>query len=153
MELSQTKYINSLAKKYQVKEMRRFKTPMEKNLDLPHSVNPDDFVTDYRKLIGALLFVGSGTRLDVSYAINYLSTRFQKCATGTHFHYALHVLKYLQETQNLKLFFHGNSEQPVEGWADANWAVDSVDRKSTAGILICISLSLNRSCSIMNIRL
>lgn len=135
MELDQSEYIESLAKKYRVDQMRSYKTPMERNLELVYSDNCDDSVSDYRRLIGALLFVGSGTRLDASFAINYLS-RFQKCADGTHFRYALRVLKYLQGTQNLKLRFDANSNQVVEGWADADWAADSIDRKSTGGILI-----------------
>ncbi|KAK7590538.1 hypothetical protein V9T40_002151 [Parthenolecanium corni] len=138
MKIDQAEYIRSLAAKYCVDNMRSYRTPMEKNLSLPFSDCVDetnDFITDYRRLIGALLFVSSGTRLDVSYAVNYLS-RFQKCATRTHFRYALRVLKYLQETQNLKLLFDGNSNTPVEGWADADWAADAIDRKSTGGILI-----------------
>ncbi|KAK7590678.1 hypothetical protein V9T40_002291 [Parthenolecanium corni] len=135
MKLNQSKYINSLAEKYQVGQMRKSRTPMEKNLNLPVSAECDSYVSDYRSLIGALLFIGTGTRLDVSYAINYLS-RFQRCATATHFRYALRVLKYLQETSHMKLTFTGNMDQVLEGWADADWAADSVDRKSTGGILI-----------------
>lgn len=135
MTLNQSDYIQSLAKKYRTDQMRTFRTPMEKNLNLPYDVTPDDFISDYRRLIGSLLFVGSGTRLDVAFAINYLS-RFQKCATGTHFKYALRVLKYLQETRHLKLTYSGESTKPVEGWADADWAADTLDRKSTGGILI-----------------
>lgn len=91
MELDQSKYIESLAEKYGTDNMRKYKTPMEKNLNLPCSVDCYGFVSDFRKLVGALLIVGSGTRFDVSYAINYLSI-FQKYATKTHFRYALRVL-------------------------------------------------------------
>lgn len=51
MELSQSKYIESLAEKYHVANMRTFRTPMEKNLELPYSVVCDNSVSDYRKLI------------------------------------------------------------------------------------------------------
>lgn len=46
------------------------------------------------------------------------------------------MLKYLQETKTLKLVFNGNTQLPVEAWADADWAADYQDRKSTSGILI-----------------
>lgn len=137
MTLSQEEYIASLAKKYRTDNMRTYRTPMEKNLNLSFDTKPDDFISDYRRLIGALLYVSSGTRLDVSFAVNYLS-RFQKCATGTHFKYALRVLKYLQETKGLKLTFHGGGERPIDAWADADWAADTQDRKSTGGILVRI---------------
>lgn len=135
MKLSQSNYIQSLANKYQVADMRTCKTPMEKNLNLPCTMQCDDYVSDYRKLIGALLFVGTGTRPDVLFAVNYLS-RFQKCATKVHFRYALRVLKYLQETKDLRLCFHGKTNRVIETYADADWAADSSDRKSTGGILI-----------------
>ena len=38
----------------------------------------------YRNLIGALLYISSETRLDISYSVNYLS-RFQNCFDETHF--------------------------------------------------------------------
>ena len=51
----------------------------------------------YRNLIGALLYISSETRLDISYSVNYLS-RFQNCFDETHFKYALRILKYLYLT-------------------------------------------------------
>ncbi len=51
MELCPMEYVNSLAEKYQVDDMRKFKTPMEKNLDLPYSNNYNNPVSDYRRLV------------------------------------------------------------------------------------------------------
>lgn len=40
----------------------------------------------YRNLIGALLYISSGTRPDISFSVNYLS-RFQNCYNATHYKY------------------------------------------------------------------
>ena len=134
MEFDQIEYIESLVEKFGVNEMRKYNSPMEKNLKLPFFTDSEP-VPDYRKLIGALLYVSTCTRPDVSFATNYLS-RFQTCATDNHFRYALRVLKYLQVTKHLKMNFVANSDEILEGWADADWAADTIDRKSTGGTLI-----------------
>lgn len=90
----------------------------------------------YRNLIGALLYISSGTRPDISYSVNYLS-RFQNCYNDNHFKYPLRVLKYLYLTRSLKLTFHKNEKAEIlDCYVDADWAGDCVDRKSTTGYAI-----------------
>lgn len=133
MTLSQGKYIDSLAEKFNVKEAKKYETPMEQNLSLePGEVNDN---LRYRSLIGALLYVASGTRPDVSYSVNYLS-RFQNCYSDTHYKYALRVLKYLYFTQNIKLSYDAVFDESLDAFVDADWAADKNDRKSTTGIVI-----------------
>lgn len=134
--LSQQKYIETLAKKYDVTQSKRFKTPMEINLKLEPAEEVEEKLK-YRNLIGALLYIGSGTRPDISFAVNYLS-RFQNCYDHTHFKYALRVLKYLYHTRSIKLVYRSSYTQGEEfdAYVDADWAADTVDRKSTTGILL-----------------
>ena len=87
-------------------------------------------------MIGALLYISSETRLDVSYSINYLS-RFQNCYNESHYKYALRILKYLYLTKDLKLRYKRNDKVDIlECYVDADWAGDCVDRKSTTGYII-----------------
>lgn len=133
MTLSQGKYIESLAEKFNVKEAKKYETPMEQNLSLePGEVNDN---LRYRSLIGALLYVASGTRPDVSYSVNYLS-RFQNCYSDIHYKYALRVLKYLYFTRNKKLSYDDVFDESLDAFVDADWAADKNDRKSTTGIVI-----------------
>ncbi|KAK9728731.1 hypothetical protein QE152_g17060 [Popillia japonica] len=83
----------------------------------------------------ALLYISQGTRPDISYAVNYLSG-FQNSYTGTHFKYALRVLKYLYRSRDLVLKFDGHNNTALDCFVDADWAGDIVDRKSRSGILI-----------------
>ena len=92
MSLDQEKYIESLARKYEIEQAKLYETPMEQNLKLEPAQEINEKLK-YRNLIGALLYISSGTRLDVSYSVNYLS-RFQNCYDETHYKYALRILKY-----------------------------------------------------------
>lgn len=135
MKLTQKEYIRSLAEKYDVENCKTYKTPMEVNLKLEKS---DDCERDikYRNLIGALLYISSATRPDISFAVNYLS-RFQNCYNNTHFKYALRILKYLYVTRDLSLSYNGNKDtEIIDCYVDADWAGDNIDRKSTTGFVI-----------------
>lgn len=134
LSLDQTKYIDSLEKKYDLQNSKLFKTPMEQNLKLLPAESKNDI--RYRNLIGALLYISSGTRPDISFSVNYLS-RFQNCYDDTHYKYALRVLKYLILTKNLKLIFRKNENTEIlKCYVDADWAGDINDRKSTTGYVI-----------------
>jgi len=90
----------------------------------------------YRNLIGALLYIASGTRPNIAYSVNYLS-RFQNCYNETHFKYAIRILKYLYMTKNLRLKYTKNlNAEVLDCFVDADWAGDVIDRKSTTGFII-----------------
>jgi len=108
---------------------------MEQNLKLEPAQSEKNDVK-FRNLIGALLYISTGTRLDISYSVNYLS-RFQNCCDETHFKYALRVLKYLYFTRNIKLTYQRNiNKDMINCYVDADWAGDAIDRKSTTGYVI-----------------
>lgn len=135
MFLNQTKYIESLAEKYNLKEAKLYDTPMEAGLKLNQSERTDESIK-YRNLIGELLYIGSGTRPDISYSVNYLS-RFQNCYDSTHFKYALRVMKYLYRTKDLSLkYSRSEKAEKIDCFVDSDYAGDSVDRKSTSGYVI-----------------
>ena len=135
MSLSQESYIESLAVKYKIENSKLYDTPMEVNLKLEPAQEASSDIR-YRNLIGALLYISSGTRPDISYSVNYLS-RFQNCYDNTHFKYALRVLKYLYLTKSFDLkYCKTENFEILDCFVDADWAGDSVDRKSTSGYVI-----------------
>jgi len=108
--LDQREYIESLARKYDIIDSKGHHTPMEQNLKLepaPSEKNNKQF----RNLIGALLYISIGTRLDMSYSVNYLS-RFQNCYDDTHFKYAQRM-KYLYVTKDIKLTYQRNPNKEM----------------------------------------
>lgn len=77
--LKQTKYIERLLKRFELDQSHPQTTPMESGLKLTRpAMGKDD--TEYRAMIGALLYVARGTRPDIAFAVNTLS-RFQTCST------------------------------------------------------------------------
>ena len=135
MSLDKEKYIESLAKRYRIDQAKLYKTPMEQNLKLEPAEEIDEKIK-YRNLIGALLYISSGTRFDISYSVNYLS-RFQNCYNESHYKYGFRILKYLYLTKNFKLRFKRNDKVDIlECYVDADWTGVGVDRKSTTGYII-----------------
>ena len=135
MELNQIKYIEALAEKYEICNSKLYKTPMETKLKIEKSDTCEKDIL-YRNLMGALLYISSNTKPDVSYSVNYLS-RFQNCCTMTHYKYALRILKYLYFTKKLKLCYNKNENvEDMDCYVDADWAGDITDRKSMTGYKI-----------------
>ena len=135
MSLDQERYIESLAPKYQIEQAKWYETSMEQNLKLEPAQERNENLK-YRNLLGALLYIISGRRLDISYSVNYLS-RFQNCFDETHFKYALRILKYLYLTKDLKLRYKKiDTADIVECYVDAGWAGDCIERKSTTGYIV-----------------
>lgn len=135
MSLSQTVYIESLARMYNLENSKLYNTPMEVNLKIEKADDCERNIK-YRNLIGALLYISSATRPDISFSVNYLS-RFQNCYNETHFKYALRILKYLYLTKDLKLIYTGNYDSEIiDCYVDSDWAGDNLDRKSTTGYVI-----------------
>ena len=65
MKLSQTKYMESLTNKYQLQDSRLYSTPMETNLKIKKAEICESDIK-YRNVIGALLYISSSTRPDIS---------------------------------------------------------------------------------------
>lgn len=59
----------TLEKKYDIINAKSYATPMEQNLKLEPAQSATEEMK-YRNLIGALLYISSGTRPDVSFSVN-----------------------------------------------------------------------------------
>lgn len=91
----------------------------------------------YQELIGALMYVTVGTRPDIAHAVSALS-QFKSCHRGEHWAAAKRVLRYLRGTSDIGLTFHKNN-QPLRGFADADWGNCAVDRRSYSGYVFTLS--------------
>lgn len=135
MTLNQTKYIESLAAKYDLQNSKLYDTPMETNLKLEQAREVDERIK-YRNIIGELLYISTGTRPDVAYSVNYLS-RYQSCYNQTHYKYAMRILKYLYNTKDLKLTYYDKvNSEILDCMVDSDFAGDNIDRKSTTGFIV-----------------
>lgn len=79
--LSQIKYVERILKRFNMESAHPQYTPMEVGLRLTEPENGTDD-TEFRSMIGALLYLARGTRPDIAFAVNALS-QAQKCSTAT----------------------------------------------------------------------
>ena len=63
----------------------------------------------YLSAIGALMYLASHTRPDISFAVNLLA-RFSSCPTRRHWNGIKHILRYLQGTKDMGLYFPNKSK-------------------------------------------
>lgn len=114
-------------------------TPMEVNLKLEKEITCSTQYP-YQQLVGSLLYLSILTRPDISYAVCYLS-QFNNCYSETHWKHLKRVLKYLKKTKNFALKYF-KDDLDLIGYVDADWASDSLDRKSYTGFMFKMSGSI-----------
>jgi hypothetical protein len=85
----------------------------------------------YRKIIGSILYI-SIVRPDVAFAIMKLS-RYVSCPTQECLAAAVHLVLYLFHTKHLAMVWKKSAFDCLRLYCDADWASDTVDRKSVSG--------------------
>ena len=91
----------------------------------------------YRKLVGALMYIAVGTRLNIAHAVNALSP-FNSRPEKAHWTAAKRVLRYLQDTLNQELVFR-KDDLPLREFMDADWGNCPIDRRSFTGFTFILS--------------
>lgn len=137
--VDQQEYIEQLLLKFNMSNCKTVDTPIESKLNIEKAENIVANIP-YQKLIGSLMYLAVLTRPDLSYSLSYLS-QFNNCYNETHFNYAKRILKYLQKTKHYCLMYHKDNVE-LTGFVDADWASDSLDRKSYTGFCFVMSGSV-----------
>lgn len=128
--IDQKHYIEQLLKKFEMSDCNTAETPIECKLNVEKSSICDNRLP-YQKLIGSLMYLAVLTRPDIAYSVSYLS-QFNNSYSTVHWNYAKRVLKYLSKTKDHCLrYSKGKTE--LEGFVDADWASDTIDRRSYTG--------------------
>src|SRR5690606_39426731 len=103
--------------------------PFRPKMDDEEVLGPE---TPYLSAIGALMYLATHTRPDISFAVSLLS-RFSSCPTLRHWNGIKHVFRYLQGTKDLGLFYTKQSKDGLVGFADAGFNSDPHNAKSQTG--------------------
>ena len=132
INLDQEKYTQNILEQFNMQDCKPSKTPAENNLKL--EVAQEDSVRvdshEFRSLVGSLFYLANQTRPDIMWITNVLS-RFMNDPTVEHFNAGKRVLRYLQHTKSLRLFFPSTNNSTLVGETDADWSGDVNDRRST----------------------
>ena len=156
--LSSHVYIAELLDEWNLASCRTASTSFPSNFtDLPlppptsiPSISDADLVPQYQRLVGCLLYLAIATRPDISFYVMWLG-QFNATPTRNHLLVAKHVLRYLAGTRTLALCLGAPSPRiPATlsgylknvGCSDADWASDTVDRRSISGYSFFFQCSL-----------
>jgi hypothetical protein len=128
--LSQTALINKIITTHQQTDASPVSTPIIHGTQLlpPDLQTPLDEgeqqcldTLPYRSLVGSLMYVASGTRPDIMFAVSKLS-RFLNCFREIHWQAAVCVVRYLKGTKDLALRLGGTSVVPTPlGYSDSDY--------------------------------
>jgi hypothetical protein len=131
--LNQTALIDKIISKFHQTEAKSAPTPMVPGAQL---LTPDpQTVLDkreqerlntlpYRPLIGSLMYVASGSRPDIAFAVSKLS-RFVNCYREVHWQAAVCVVRYLKGTRTWELRLGSSDMTPnLLGYNDSDYAND-----------------------------
>jgi hypothetical protein len=142
IRLSQTAYIESVCRRFDISDIKTGKHAPLPTTDLPFSAatEPDMALTSrYQELVGRILWVAVQTRPDLAFAAGFLG-RFTHAPTQAHFNLGLRVLAHMFHTRHLSLRLGGPSNKepdtPFTAYVDSDWAADQETRRSTSGYAI-----------------
>ncbi|MBW0494008.1 hypothetical protein O181_033723 [Austropuccinia psidii MF-1] len=141
--LSQEHYINTLAWEYELERYSPASTPLKPNLQLNIATKEEettfaDLNINYRSVIGALNYISTNTRPDITFAVSHLS-RFLEKPGITHWTVCLQVLRYLYHTKRLSLHYSKGGKEGIVAYVDADWGKSVIDRSSTSGYTVTVN--------------
>jgi len=141
MFVGQQRYLERILRQCQMQDCKGCKTPMDPKANLTKPEDKDiTGVTEYKSLVGSIMYAMLGTRPDLGYAISTLS-KYNDCPADEHHIVAKRVVRYLQRSGDYGLMFTAQGEgfpEPV-CYTDSDWAGDKESRKSTGGYLFTLA--------------
>nr|GEW25960.1 putative ribonuclease H-like domain-containing protein [Tanacetum cinerariifolium] len=107
-------------------------TPMEPNKALIKDVEAEDIdVHLYRSMIGSLMYLTT-SRPDIIFVV-CACARFQVTPKTLHLYAVKRIFKYLKGQSKLGLWYPIDSPFDLEAFSNSDYAIASLDRKSTTG--------------------
>jgi len=130
--VSQEKYAKEILKKHKMADCNPVSTPMEPGAKLSKFDGGERVdASKYRSLIGSLRYLTSA-RPDLSLSVGIVS-RFMEEPVYSHWKALKRILRYIQGTVSLGLFYSTVEDYKLVGFSDSDWCGDIDDRKSTSG--------------------
>ncbi len=88
----------------------------------------------YLSLIGALMYLANSTRPDIAFVVNLLA-RHSAAPTKRHWTGGKQILRYLNGTKDLGLFFQKTADPSLVGYTDASYMSDPHNARSQTGFV------------------
>jgi Reverse transcriptase (RNA-dependent DNA polymerase)/gag-polypeptide of LTR copia-type/GAG-pre-integrase domain/Integrase core domain len=140
IKLSQDSYIQKILDRFNMSLCKSVRSPMLASFSEKRAATNDETAVmlniPYREAIGALMFLSVRTRPDIAVAVATLAMHVQQ-PLPEHWDGVKRIMRYLQGTSGHGLTFNQVpvSEFALTIFADADWATNSIDRRSRTGIV------------------
>ncbi|GKV02840.1 hypothetical protein SLEP1_g15229 [Rubroshorea leprosula] len=130
--VTQRNYAEKLVAKFDLKEGKKCSTPLDINTRLRRDeCSLLSSPQPYRVLVGSLIYL-TITRPDIAFSVGLVS-RFMQAPRKPHLEAVKQILKYVNTTLDMGLFYKKEANFSLLGFTDADFGGDLVDRKSTSG--------------------
>ncbi|KAG2776373.1 hypothetical protein PC129_g6398 [Phytophthora cactorum] len=142
--INQSKYAHEILETFGYSQAHAVGNPMETKVKLVPLGESEDADTsfEYRKAVGMLMYLATGTRPDLAFAVEQLS-RFVAKPSAKHVGTLKRILRYLAGTVGYGITYERANEVPssvaLEGYCDSDWANDPESRKSTTGFVFTLA--------------
>ena len=151
LKLDQEVYMRQLLAKHGMTDCNPALTPLEERSSKPNVVSeeaqPEDangqWRSHYGSLVGALLYAALSTRPDIAYASGVMA-RVVSNPSYADWLAAKRVLRYVKGTASMGLTYGRGTQgdgriSMAPCFSDADWAGDTVDRRSTTGLILKVN--------------
>jgi hypothetical protein len=132
--LNQETYCMKILKRFEMENSASNETPLavnyQNNLNIENDEEYD--IKHYQEAVGSLIYLTTGTRPDIAYAVSVVSRSMAK-PYQSHWKLIKGIFRYLKGTSHFGIEFGGKDE--LTGFSDADWAMDAITRRSTTGFI------------------
>lgn len=134
--LSQKQYIKQIINRFNMSDANPCSTPADNNVILKKNENKSNIDFPYREAVGALMFLATVSRPDISYSLNVVS-RYLNNPSKDHVNAVKRIIRYLIKTKDVCISYNCNNE--LVGFSDSDFASDIDSRKSNTGYIFMMN--------------
>ncbi|GJR82221.1 pol polyprotein [Tanacetum coccineum] len=134
--LSQAHYVDKILNTHNAGDSGQARTPIDTSMHLSKNRGLGVAQLEYSRIIGMLMYLMTGTRPDLAYAVSRLS-RYTSNPSYAHWKAITRVLNYLRYSRDYGLHYDRHPAV-IEGYSDANWISDIKDSRSTSGYVFTL---------------
>lgn len=135
--IDQTAYIEKILHRFNMTDCKSVSSPCDPSNKLLATQEDECILKDvpYQEAIGSLLYLSYGTRPDICFAVNKLSS-FNKKPEIQHWIAVKRIIRFLKGTKDLRIsYIENKDEKQIYGFSDSDWASDYDSRRSCSGYI------------------
>ncbi|GJV52481.1 zinc finger, CCHC-type containing protein [Tanacetum coccineum] len=134
--LSQAHYVDKNFNTHNAGDSGQARTPIDTSMHLSKNKGLGVAQLEYLRIIGMLMYLMTGTRPDLAYAVSRLS-RYTSNPSYAHWKAITRVLYYLRYSRDYGLHYDRH-HAVIEGYNDAKWISDIKDSRSISGYVFTL---------------